>query len=505
MKIKQKNEWIREIRYMLILIACTAAATSLGWLFRYLNFPETNIVVVYILSVILIARFTRGYIYGITATIIATFAFNYFFTKPYFTLSVDDPTYFITFTIMTLTSVITSALTTKVKQSALEAQEKEAETSALYHLTNHLTDAVDINDIVSITVRIISDIMGCQAACLCFDEGGQPELSYIQQKNTDEQVRRKVEDGSAIKHRIENLRTACDIGPEFFDWPIYSRDSIFGILRIPRSTAEKMNEAQRRLLRSMIESTALAMDRFRSAHERIKSEEAIVQERYRSNLLRAISHDLRTPLSSIMGTSEILMGMTDKQDSRYSMAESIYKDADWLHSLVENILSLTRLRDGKLVLNKQLEAVEEVIGVAVAAIEKRAPERDIAVYIPDDVMLVPMDAKLIEQVLVNLLDNAIKHTLPDKEIRINVSEDREKNLAIFSIIDNGSGISDIDLPHVFQMFYTTHGKGPDTQRGVGLGLSICESIVTEHGGTIEARNRNNGAGSEFIFTLPLEA
>jgi two-component system sensor histidine kinase KdpD len=264
---------------VLITFFCVATATGIGWLFRDWSFPETNIVVVYILSVVLTARFTKGYAYGIAAAVFATCAFNYFFTEPYFTLSVNDPTYFITFAIMTLTSVITSTLTSKVKHKAFEAQEKEAEASALYQLTNHLTDATDISDIASITVKTISNIMNCHAACLCSDENGQPEQSYIQQKNADEQVRRNIGDRTEIKHRIENLRTAYDIGPEFYDWPIYGREIILGVLRIPKDTAAKMSEPQMRLLRSMIESAALAMDRYRSAQERIKSKEAVEQER----------------------------------------------------------------------------------------------------------------------------------------------------------------------------------------------------------------------------------
>lgn len=500
--IKEKKGESRS--YSLTVLIFITAATSICWLFRYLHFPETNIVVVYILSVLLTARFTKGYIYGIASTVIATCMFNYFFTAPYFTLSVDDPTYFITFGIMTVTSIITSALTSKVKQNALEAHEKEAEASALFQLTNHLTDAADIPDIAAITVKTISDILGCRAACLCFDESGLPEQSFIQQKNAGEQVRRHVDDRSALLHRMENLRIAYDVGAEFHDWPIYGRESILGLLRIPNETADGMSDAQMRLLRSMIESTALAMDRFRSAQERINSKEEITQERYRGNLLRAISHDLRTPLSGIMGTSEMLMGMTDKEDDRYALAEGIYQDAEWLHSLVENILGLTRLQDSRLVLNKEMEAVEEVIGVAVMAIGKRAPEREITVHIPDSVMLVPMDAKLIDQVLVNLLDNAVKHTQPEEEITITVNENKEEGAAVFTVTDRGTGISPVDLPHLFQMFYTTHEKEADAQRGVGLGLAICESIVKAHGGTISAQNRDNGPGAEFTFTLPLE-
>jgi len=188
------------------------------------------------------------------------------------------------------------------------------------------------------------------------------------------------------------LRTGYDISEEFYDWPIYGRESILGIIRIPSERARVMSEAQLRLLHSMIESIALAMDRFRSSKQRIKAHEEAVQERNRSTLLRAISHDLRTPLSAIMGTSEVLMDMINTEDTKYSLVEGIYEDAEWLHSLVENILNLTRLKEGKLILDKQIEAVEEVIGSAVERIKHRSAEYEIMVSIPNELLLVPMDA-----------------------------------------------------------------------------------------------------------------
>ena len=502
-RIQYKNI-IDFVYRIFLMVALLSIASIIGYFFRAVGFPETNIVIVYLLAVLLTARYTKGYVLGILASIIATFTFNYFFTEPYFTFSVNDPSYIITFIIMTFVALITSTLTSRVKQSALTAREKETETKSLYGLTNHLTDAKDIADIAGIASTTISNCFECRAACLCFDENGIPEQTYIQQASTKKLVRRKTQNANDIKHQIEELRTAYDSGDEFWDWPIYGSESILGVIRIPKDNAELMNEVQTRLLRSMIESTALAMDRFRSTQQRMKSHEETIQERYRGNLLRAISHDLRTPLSGIIGTSEMLMDMTQKTDPRYSLADGIHKDAYWLHSLVENILKLTRLQDGRLTIKKQMEAVEEIVGSAVGHISKQSPKYDITVNVPDSLLLVPMDGKLIEQVLVNLLDNAVNHTPPENEISVSVTEDKILNNAVFSVTDRGKGIEVSDLSVVFQPFYTSRDKLADAQRGIGLGLTICDAIVKAHGGNIEAHNRTDGQGAEFIFTLPLE-
>ncbi|MDF2537269.1 MAG: kdpD 2 [Herbinix sp.] len=503
MTVQKNKKIVSIVFYTLFMFILLFLASTIGFLFRRIGFPETNIVIVYLLAVLLITSRTKGYIYGILSSVIATFTFNYFFTVPYYTFTVDDASYIVTFIIMTITSLITSTLTSHVKKSAVEAQEKESETKALYMLTNHLTDAADIHDIADIATGIISNIISCKAACLCFDENGLPEKTFVQQVSHEKQIHRNLLVTDDIRHKIEGLRTGYCVGTEFYDWPIYGRDNILGVIRIPTEKSVVLTEAQMRLLRAMIESIALAMDRFRSAQQRLKYLEETEQERYRGNLLRAISHDLRTPLSGIMGTSEMLMDMTKHNDPRYNLAEQIHKVAEWLHSLVENILSLTRLQEGKLILNKQPEAVEEVVGVAVSHITQRSPEYEILIKIPDELLLVPMDAKLIEQVLINLLDNAIKHTVPKEEICVTVLEDENHNNAVFTISDSGEGIADEDLPSIFKMFYTSRTKHADAQPGIGLGLSICDAIVKAHGGNITANNRTDGKGSEFIFTLPM--
>lgn len=501
---KQQKVIQKVIEYALVAILCIIGATFIGYVFRALDFPETNIVIIYIFSVVLTARFTEGFFYGVVASIMATGAFNYFFTVPYHTFSVKDPSYVVTFVVMALTAFVTSALTATVKRQAQAANRREAEATALYHLTDRLGEAVEVKDVAKIAVSSVSDVMDCGAACLCFDEDGMPENEYIQQKNKSEQIYRSLSNGEEIKERMEKLRASYEIGEEFCDFPIRGEESVLGVFRIPRERVQEMSKAQIQQLHAMLASTALAMGRLWSSRERIRAKEQVVQERYRGNLLRAISHDLRTPLSGIMGTSEMLMGMTEKEDVRYQMAEGIYKDAGWLHSLVENILSLTRIQADGLELNRQPEAVDEVVEFAIAAIAKRAPGREITVELPEEVLLVPMDAKLIGQVLVNLLDNALKHTRPENEIRVSIWRECQENRVLFSVADRGTGIAQDEMAQIFQMFYTTNRKGPDAQRGVGLGLTICESIVTAHGGRISARNREHGPGAEFIFWLPME-
>ncbi len=486
------------------IITIIAAASIIGFLFRFMGFVETNIVIVYLLAVLIIAWITYDISFGVIASILATVAFNYFFTQPYYTLMVYDPSYIVTFIIMAITAIITSTLTSHAKKSEIEAKEKEAQTKEVYNLTNNLMDAQDIDDIASIAVSSISNCFFCKAAFICFDEQGNPEKSFIQQISDDKQIHRQIDDTFEIKLKMEQLKSDYSIGREFYDFPIRGREGLLGAVRVPKEEAQKMNETQMFLLISMIESVCLAMERFWSAYHRIRLNEETIQQRYRSNLLRAISHDLRTPLSGIMGTSEIILGMTDKNNPCYVLAEEIYSDADWLHSLVENILNLTRLQDGKLILNKQTEAVEEVVGSAVNQIAKRVPKYNIEVCIPDEVLLVPMDAKLIEQVLINLLDNAVKHTPPENEIKLTVTEDIINNMAVFAVKDRGQGIATDDLSHIFDMFYTSKFKNSDVGHGIGLGLAICDTIIKAHGAVIKAKNNSDGIGAEFTFALKLE-
>lgn len=497
MKERSGKKAISIFNRFLLLTAVLTAATVIGFVFRRVNFPETNLVVIYLLAVLIISWITNGFIYGILASVIATFAYNYFFTAPYYTFIVHDPSYIITFSVMLITALITSTLTSHIKEITHVSLEREAQTKAVFELTNRLTDAKDLTEIKEIALSVISYNFSCEAEFIEIDDRQMPDISFIRQKpdkRLGQKGMRPVQPYSFVR-----LQSGTYADDEY--WPIIGRESVLGIIHISKERSLNLDEAQTQLLCSMMESIALAMDRFLTAEQNMKTREAASRERYRGNLLRAISHDLRTPLSGIIGTSEMLMAMTEKQDALFALVKGINKDAEWLHALVENILSLTRLQDG-LALEKKLEAVEEVVGEAVNRVQKHFSEHEINVSVPKELLLVPMDARLIEQVLINLLDNAIKHTASGEEISVFV-ETIDKTVK-FSVQDSGVGIDRDDLPHIFEMFYTTDKTHSDARQGIGLGLAICDGIIKAHGGSITVKNRTDRTGAVFTFTLPLE-
>ncbi len=476
-------------------------ATALGYVFKAVAIPETNIVLLYILAVLFTAMYTHGFAQGIIASVIATFAFNYFFTEPYYTFSVYNPSYIVTFIVMTIVAIITSTLTSKEKLHAKRAMERERETKTLYAISNLLSDADSMERIAEVAACSISVHFACNAGCFYFKEIIGDSTSFLQYAKSN-LIHRELQNPEEYRNQLNYLRDDYFEDEEFMNWRIDGQDKILGAIRIPIELLSTFTDNQKKMLHSMIENIGLAMERIVGLKERLKDKEMIEEERYRANLLRSISHDLRTPLMGIMGSAEMISEMSREEDHRKQLAKGIYSEADWLHSLVENILGLTRLQDGKLVLRKNKEALEEVIASAVMRIEKRVPEYEIFVTIPEEYVEVPMDARLIEQVIVNLLDNAVKHTKPEEGISLAASVENSEFVKIV-VEDGGEGIAQADISNIFNMFYTSNEKHADAKHGMGLGLAICETVVKAHGGTITGGNREKKKGAMFAFTLPL--
>ena len=236
--------------------------------------------------------------------------------------------------------------------------------------------------------------------------------------------------------------------------------------------------------------------------EKIRTE--IEKERMRANLLRAVSHDLRTPLTSIYGASSAIIENFDvlTQEQRLKLTQEVREDAQWLIRMVENLLSVTRIDDGKVQIKKTETVLEELIDTVIVKFRKHYPDQKVVVQIPEDFIMIPMDAMLIQQVLLNLLENAVNHARGMTELHLEVK--RYGNQAIFSVMDNGCGIPADRLKQLFAGFLERSEQPTDgTRHNMGIGLNVCSAIVKAHGGDIIAKNRAEG-GAEFQFSLKME-
>lgn len=469
-----------------VIFGMIVITTVAAYLIQYIGFTEVNIVVIYILSVLITSYYTKDYIYGVIASVLSMLAFNFFFTEPLHTLKVEDPTYIFTFMVMLLSSVFTSALTSSLIRNQELAGDREEKAHILYQIASSLAKTSEVENVAVVSVKYLANLFECPVSCI---------LIGMEERKARKVTAGKREDG--IAYADLSLR---DVPPELergSSFPIKVHDRTIGHLLLPPEFRE-MNENSRFLLDSIIMQISFAMERELLSSEQESAKAEVEHERFKSNLLRAISHDLRTPLTRITGAAEMLQ-RTLKEEESLGLARGIYEDSSWLTRLVENILNLTKIQEGKLSLNIRTEAVEEILAEAVHRAFKYYPAYRVNTRIPDDVVFLPMDGKLIVQVLINLIMNSIEHTTPAHTIRVTVREEEDR--VWFEVYNNGAGIDEADLPGIFEMFHVTTTTRTDSKRGIGLGLAICRTIVNLHRGEIFAENNPEG-GTTFKFYLP---
>lgn len=289
----------------------------------------------------------------------------------------------------------------------------------------------------------------------------------------------------------------------FYELKVLNRTDVVS-LGIFLLVALIMNMVTQRMRKQVeiAEQNVLVMKRLgKLEEENRKAKIRAEKEEFKTLLLQSVSHDLRTPLTSISANADYLLRSdTTDEKTRKELLGSIVEDATWLNNMVENLLSMTRVQDEDVALDKTPEIVDEIVGEAVRRMERRKGGHELSVHLPEEIIVAPMNARLIVQVLVNLIDNAIKHSTPDSFIEVLAWKDKE--VVWFAVSDNGGGIGSEDSERLFARFYATeHTDGG--RRGIGLGLSICKAIVEAHGGTMTVRNNQQG-GATFEFALPLE-
>jgi len=496
--------WKDSVKTLGLLVA----ATLLGLGLRRLGIGEQNIIMTYILSVLVISRVTGEYVYGVVASVVSVLAFDFFFTEPYFTFDTIQPGYPITFLIMLLIALITSALTVRIKTQAKLAVQRERRTEVLYEISKKLLVTRGLENIVNLTNEYIVNLFGRSVVFFAADPGQGADGSVIQATDDVEGSLFNSANEKAVVHWVFLNQKRAGTGTDTlmnagaFYMPVISQGKALAVLGISCAKGT-LDHSTRLFLRMIASQVAMALERQRLSDEQRGIIVEVEKEKMRSNLLRAIAHDLRTPLAGILGASSAISENKNglNEVTREKLNNDIQEEAQWLIRMVENLLSVTRINEGASKVTKSLEAAEEVVAEAVSRIKKRSPRRNIIVSVPDELLEVPMDGTLIAQVLINLLENAIKHSSNESPIEIFLK--KNEKLAVFEVVDHGTGIAGDDFPYLFTSYVPNGKKSSDSSRGMGIGLSICMTIIKAHNGTMEAHNRKEG-GAVFRFTLPLE-
>jgi two-component system sensor histidine kinase KdpD len=301
--------------------------------------------------------------------------------------------------------------------------------------------------------------------------------------------------------QMAGLGTATLPSAEALYLPLVASRGAVGVLGVrPAQPRRLLAPEQLHLLETFVSQTALALERAILAEEAQQAQVQVESERLRSSLLSAVSHDLRTPLAAITGAASSLLEGDTALDTptRRELLQTIYEEADWLNRLVSNLLQVTRLESGAVQVHKEWQPLEEVVGAALMRLDTRLRTRPLTTNLPGDLPLIPLDSVLIEQVLINLLDNALKYTPPGSPITLSAWP--TDGTVTVEVADRGPGLQPGDEQHVFEKFYRL--PHPGERSGAGLGLTICRAIVEAHGGRIWAENRPDG-GATFRFTLPV--
>lgn len=501
-KLKKYQEPGAELLKTLLIFT---VPTVIGLVLQRLRMNESNVMMLYIVGVLLTASMTGSRLYSILYSICSLLSFNFFFTAPRFSFSAYDPSYPLTFLILFAVSLITGNLVNRIKTQAREAETVAYRTAVLLETSQLLQREKDEAGIVAATARQLFKLSGKPILYYAADADGVLRQAECYQADADDAAPGSETDRYQTAMRVLEAEDAVpqtdSAGTCFF--PVRTAEHAYGVIgAVPGG--KTLDSFESGLMTSIIGECALALEK--EYYNRRREEAAIwaENEQMRADLLRSISHDLRTPLTSISGSARVLMtgSETIQEDRKQELYTGIYEDSVWLIDLVENLLSVTRMEGGGVSLHIRTELVDEVIGEALRHVNDKSVAHMIRVEQEDVCLPARMDARLIVQVIVNIVNNAVKYTPPGSEIVIRAA--RRGNFVEFEIADNGGGIPEEAKPHIFEMFYTASTAAAGSRRGMGLGLALCKSIVQAHGGTISVRD-NVPHGAVFVFTLPADA
>lgn len=453
-------------------------------------FDQTNVVMVYMLAVVVVA-FRLGGGPAAMACLLSVFLFDFINVPPYFTLGAELYEYMVTLAVMLVTVGIISMLAGSLRQKAVESAGREARAAALYALSAELAGRQSDADILAAALRHIGQAFHAEAEVFRLRDWllqGRPSLQG--------ELAGQAE--SIARGEVSRLFTSEHNGRVEIWIPLVVDGTLHSVVQLRGSAAQLGLREQQEHLSAMVRQCVQAMERT-LLRERVREKELLIQkESLRNNLLNAVSHDLRTPLASIIGASSSLLAEGDNfsPEARRRLRTVIVEEALHMQHMVENLLDMARFQAGDIVLAQEWEALEEIAGSAVAAIRRRVKSHEISVAVPHDLPFIRCDSVLVERVIINLLENAVKYS-PEGGVVTLLAEVREGVIEV-AVEDAGPGIPEEARERVFDPFVRLHGGSG----GGGLGLTICRSIVEAHGGRIRISAGASG-GARVSFTLPL--
>jgi two-component system sensor histidine kinase KdpD len=487
--------WQRYAWALATTLVCTAIAFAM-----YPYFELANIVMAYVLgSTIAGVRFGRGP--AIVAAVVNVLAFDFFFVPPRYTFSVGDAQYLVTFAVMLIVTLVIANLMASVRQQTRVSGARERRTALLYAMSRELAATRGVTSMARVAVRHVAEVFDCNAVVLLPDAKGR--LHYPRESPVDGSF--TGADLSIAQWVVDHGKRAglgsdtLPAAPALYV-PLSDEHQRLGVLAVlPANRRRILLPEQRHLLETFAGQLGLAMERAQLAEQAEAARVAVETETLRNTLLASISHDLRTPLSVIAGASSALAERGSELDehSRLQLAHSIETKAREMSELVSNVLDLMRFESGQVVLRRDWQALDDLVGSALGRIEERLKSHRVEIDIPADLPAVNVDANLVVQVLVNLFDNVAKYTPAGTCAHISAQPDDE--FVRVTVEDEGPGLSAAESERVFEKFQRGNDEG--TVVGAGLGLAICRAIVRAHDGDIQASERPGG-GARFQFTLP---
>lgn len=436
-------------------MAVITLAAGCALLIHSFGVDNESVIMVFLLSVLFTAVLTSSRGWAIGAALLSTMLFNFLFTEPRYTFLIYSTNDLMLLAFFSVTGVVAGTVTSQLQQEMELAGQNERTARTMYQIASGFLSASGRENVIQKAEALVREYAG--------------------------------------------LDCTVHLGGDGEGYDIKSASGMLGKLVLLNG---EPGEQQLLIVQAVCTQLGIALERENLVADREEIRLAMEREQQRGMLLRSVAHDLRSPLTALSGAGTLLAddydALTDSE--RRKLASDVSEEIIWLTDLVENILNMTRISEQKMVLHKQDEVIDDVIGEAVKHTERLLHDRSFQVKLPDEVVTVPMDGKLIAQVIINLLENAARHTPPDSEITLSVEVGDRLSV---SVADTGNGVPAAIRGHLFERFITQDGGIVDGRRGLGLGLAICKAIVEAHGGEIHVED-NIPKGSIFTFTLPME-